>query len=1683
MIIECPDRKPDGTPCDWKTPDLGDDHVDHTMRLLDDHIKAWHPRNPGAVPAKQEKAKAPQLCMVNDQVTEVTLGIFRQQLTVYKRLAGLSASTSSDTILQCLPAGAYRELWNKFGAELPSRTEAQILKDIEDILVRPENRLAHVLKLLRMKQDPGQTVPIFAASLRAAARLGKFKVCCASCETDVSYEDDMVLYTFLAGLENSDVQADLLAKPQITLADAEAYARDKEMAKRSQEAMASAAAEELNRLSAYKQEKKKPAETQRAAPAATAPVALASPASKCGYCGESAHTASRKKECKAYNTTCACGLKGHLTTMCRNKGKPRERRPELNAVQSQAADDTGTLFEIVERGKGYVSGIVFNRSARRWTEKTCTSAERKLGVTITLDQESLSIFSPGSTVKTSAVARTESTADTGASVVCAGPSLLQQMSIPRSALLPTKMRLYAANRQSLTVLGCFPGDIAIPDIPGKTTKEMIYVVKELQSVFLSRHALVGLGCIPESFPRPAESEDVAAAEETKPGSAAAAEICGVAEGGRAPCGCLLRSETPAPPVTDIPMTEENIPRLRQLLTEHYASSTFNTCHHQKLPLMKGSPPLEIHLRPDAVPKQVHTPATIPVHFREAVKRDLDRDVAMGVIEKVGVNDSFEWCSRMVITRKHNGEPRRTVDLQALNAATLRQTHHTQPAYQQASTVPKDHWKTVTDAWKGYASLPLRESDRPLTTFITPWGRYRDMSATQGSCIAGDGYTHRFDNVTAGVENVKRVIDDSILYKPTISEMFTHTANYLTLCGRHGILQHPDKFVFCQKEVDWAGFRLGVDDVRPLAKHTQAVRDFPVPENVTDLRSFMQLVNQVSHFYAAQPKLHPFRELLKKDTPWYWDERLDDLFSQVKEVIADKIESGVKTFDLSRPVALLTDWSKSGVGYVLTQKYCGCPGPTTPLCCSEGWKVCGVGARFTSAAESRYSPTEGEALAVANALHKTRYFTLGCPDLVIGVDHKPLLGIFNDKPLDAIDNRRLRNLKEHTLGWRFRMVYIPGKQHGGPDALSRYGVRPPDTAASRPTTFGSIEPEMVQELEDLTNPASFWHWRDPRRCRDCWDGVNEILALASDEQDDDVAIIMAIAEELMPVDHRTIQQTSAKDPSTQKLLKMLSGEGFPPSASEMSPELRQFWQVRNDLHPSTTGDMVMYKGRPVIPTLLRDRVISTLHSAHQGTTGMKLRAERSCFWPGITADIDQARADCSSCHKHSPSNPSEPPVPPVVPEYPFQHVCADYFHYGGHSFGVVVDRFSNWFQVYESAAGAKTLVAVARELCRDFGVPETLTSDGGPEFKAGEFQDFLKQHGIQHRLSSVAFPHANCRAELAVKTAKRLIRENVSADGKLNHTRLTRALLTYRNTPDRATDRSPAELLLGRQLRDFLPGSQPSPPLRNSSNLSQTWQDVARWREMALSSRSTKAQERLSEHARDLPELDIGTHVLVQNQNGNNPRLWDKRGVIVEVLPFRQYRVMIDGSRRITLRNRKFLRAFTPVHSKQSLLATPQLQRSAPAHAEAPPKKPTQAGSRAAASPARVVPAPSYVAPATPPIDDLAQPQQLPQHVLQPAPKRDLPATAPALLAPATPPQEAATPALLAPATPPQGAALATQPQGVAPATPLQGVAAPALPAPATAPQGAAARLPAAAPAANEPRRSTREGRYQGRYQR
>ena len=173
--------------------------------------------------------------------------------------------------------------------------------------------------------------------------------------------------------------------------------------------------------------------------------------------------------------------------------------------------------------------------------------------------------------------------------------------------------------------------------------------------------------------------------------------------------------------------------------------------------------------PGAVPVAYHTPVPVPLHWQDDIQAGLDQNVKLGVIEPVPIGEPVTWCHHMVICAKKNGKPRRTVDFQPLNKYAVRETHHTQSPFHQARSVPHDKIKSVFHAWNGYHSVPIREEDRYLTTFITPWGRYRYRTAPQCYIASGDGYTRRFDEIVSDIPNKTKCVDDTLLWADSLEQ--------------------------------------------------------------------------------------------------------------------------------------------------------------------------------------------------------------------------------------------------------------------------------------------------------------------------------------------------------------------------------------------------------------------------------------------------------------------------------------------------------------------------------------------------------------------------------------------------------------------------------------------------------------------------------------------------------------------------------------------------------------------------------------------------------------------------------------------------------------------------------------------------------------------------------------------------
>ena len=952
-------------------------------------------------------------------------------------------------------------------------------------------------------------------------------------------------------------------------------------------------------------------------------------------------------------------------------------------------------------------------------------------------------------------------------------------------------------------------------IDGRETKQALYICETVDRLYFSRVACVDVGILSPSFPHPQPVPSLS-------------NVAGV--GSDEPLTLPSLAELPVRPDTlPFPASDDNVDQLKGWLMDAFDGTTFY--NEGLFPLLCG-PSGHIHLRPNASPRARHKPIPVPFHLKEATRLGLMKDVERGIIAPVPIGTPTEWCSTMVITVKKDGRPRRTVDYQYLNSQCQCETHHTSSPFHLALQVPPDTKKTVLDAVDGYHSVPLDAESQPLTTFITEWGRFMYLRMPQGYLAPGDAYTRRYDEVIKNVERKVKCVDDVLLYDSGIEETFYHTFDYLTLCAKNGVVQNRKKFQFCQDTVQFAGLQLTLSGVAPSQSMLSAIQDFPTPQNITDAWSWFGLVNQVAWAFSLGPVMQPFRDLVKPSSKFVWDQSLEEAFQKSKAQIIDLVKDGISTFDIERTTCLAPDWSKEGMGFLLLQKYCSCANDKAPTCCSEGWHLVFAGSRFCTPAESRYAPIEGEAAAIAWALHKCRMFVAGCQDLIVTTDHQPLTGVFGDRDLSGITNPRLFKLKEKTLQYRFTIQHRQGKWHRGSDAMSRHPAAVVkavyDVCCVCPTEVELQEADAVE------------------------DAVRSVTIEAMADYGDDLGVISPYL----------VRAAGCADRNYMTLVNTVE-RGFPGTRHLTDPGIREFLEVRHRL--STENGLVLLDRRIVIPLSHRKRVLRCLHAAHQGVVGMKARANISVYWPGMDAAIRNYHASCCVCMTIAPSLPQETIVLTPSPQWPFQKICMDMFDVDQVSYLACVDRFSGWLIIYHFRPGqatAQRLISICRELFQTYGAPEELSSDGGSVFTSYAFQNFLTTWGVDHRLSSVAYPQSNGRAELAVKSAKRIIHGNTGPDGSLDNDRVARAVLQCRNTPIQGLGLSPAQMLLNRRLRDFLPAQpclyKPHP----------AWVIAAERRETALASRNSLLAKRYNRFAQDLQPMQLGDNVAVQNNRND-----------------------------------------------------------------------------------------------------------------------------------------------------------------------------------------------------------------------
>ena len=391
----------------------------------------------------------------------------------------------------------------------------------------------------------------------------------------------------------------------------------------------------------------------------------------------------------------------------------------------------------------------------------------------------------------------------------------------------------------------------------------------------------------------------------------------------------------------------------------------------------------IEVDPNVKPK-IHPPRKVPVALKEKLKKELDRLESQDIIAPIK-DEATPWVSSMVVVDR----PHRTricLDPKDLNMA-IQRCHYPMPTIE--DILPElNNAKvfSVMDAKDGFCQVELTPESSKLTTFNTPYGRYRWKRMPQGLKSSPEEYQRRQDQALEGLRGVHPVADDILIVgkgdttEEAIADHNENMRNLMKRCQEKNLKLNKQKARVGLSEVKFIGHVISDKGLKPDNDKAQAVLDMPKPEDITGVRRFNGFVNYVSKFLPCLSDLcEPLRKLTVKGTAWHWTEQHDKAFHDIKKAVTE--HPVLRYYDKDETLTLQTDASETGLGAAIMQK---------------GQPIIAYTSRALTDTETRYAQIEKELLAVVWGLERFHMYTYG-RKVTVQSDHKPL-EIISRKPL-------------------------------------------------------------------------------------------------------------------------------------------------------------------------------------------------------------------------------------------------------------------------------------------------------------------------------------------------------------------------------------------------------------------------------------------------------------------------------------------------------------------------------------------------------------------------------------------------------------------------------------------------------------------------------------------------------------
>ena len=466
---------------------------------------------------------------------------------------------------------------------------------------------------------------------------------------------------------------------------------------------------------------------------------------------------------------------------------------------------------------------------------------------------------------------------------------------------------------------------------------------------------------------------------------------------------------------------------------------------------------DIKIMENATPiKQRYYP--VSDKLQSAMVDELNKLINLDAVEK----SHSSWNNPVVMSKKSNDTYRLCIDFRTVNAVTVKDSYPVPYMETILSKLRRARYISTIDLSNAYHQVKLTPRSRPITAFTVPGkGHWQYKRMPFGLCNAGASFQRLIDEVIDDLEpSCYAYIDDIVLVSESFEEHLELLEKLLLRINKANLTINREKSHFCVNEVKYLGFLVNEHGMRIDPEKTQAIRDYPRPTNLKQLRRWNGMCSWFRKFVRDFAKImDPLVKLTKKDVKFIWGHDQETAFQRIKQLL---IEAPL----LHRPVpgceyTLHTDASDTGLGSFLMQRV------------DNTDRVIAYASRALKPNEKNFSVTEKELLAVKWSIEKFRCY-IEAEDFTVITDHSALQWLFKKKnPVG-----RLGRWAQELMGYNFKVIHRKGTLNVVPDALSRM-FETDDTAEVAPLAFADIRLDRWYKNkfhQVKNNPQRYKDWK-------------------------------------------------------------------------------------------------------------------------------------------------------------------------------------------------------------------------------------------------------------------------------------------------------------------------------------------------------------------------------------------------------------------------------------------------------------------------------------------------------------------------------------------------------------------------------------------------------------------------------